>query len=1003
MTIGELAVKRPVAMLMFMCFVLLLGFVSLTNLQMDLLPKISPPVLAVVTRMPNAAPQEMSTLITEPLEAIVGTASGLKKITSHSQEGNSLIVLEFNWGSDLDSVRDELKDRIELMPLPEDATKPMVVKFDPTSMPILKLSVTGEKELTEIQRFVEDTVAPEIDSVPGVASVDISGQLTREVQLQLNEERLREFNLSPNALVQIISYNNLNLPADRLQKDNKNLPVRVVGQFEDIKELENLAVSMVPGSDSIKPIYLKDIVEIRDTYAPVSSINRTNGNPGINLSIQREGDANLVTVTQGVLRKIEELKKDGYEITLTMNQGEIVERSIGNIFQNLIIGGALAILILLVFLRSPLSTLIIAVSIPFSIVATFVLMHFAGLTLNLMTLGGLALGVGMLVDNSIVVIENIYRHLQRGENTVEAAKKGADEVAMAITASTLTTMAVFLPVVFVGGLTGEIFGELAITVAFALLASLVVALTVIPMLASIILKYRKGKITGYKEWKPYSNFLRYPLKFRLITLLITIAVFAAAMSQLGGIGREFIPEMDEGAFNINLSMPVGTKLDVTNTEVEKVERVLEDYEGIRAYSVRVGKNEGTTSGSNTHTAEISVMLVDKADREMETKEYMDKIREDLVDIDGELGFEQQNELRSMAGSSEMQLVIRGRTLAGVQQQTQRIVEELKAMDNLGEVKSNLEDQKPEIQINVDKERAILYGLTTAQIAQRVRVELGGERITYLTHNGQRIEVRLTTHLPQTKDYNELMQLTIPTNMGEITLDQVAEIKEAMGPQTIYRENQQVTGLIEAKIVDGDLGTVQNDIQGIIDELGLPVGYQTEFTGSAQLMEEGFAGLQFALILAIALVYMIMAAQFESLLNPFIIIFTMPFALIGVVLALLLSGRALGITAYIGIIMLAGIVVNNGIVMVDYINGLRREGMEKQEAIINGASVRLRPILMTALTTVLALVPLALGIGEGAEMQAPMATAVVGGLVTSTILTLIVIPVLYSYLSPKKIR
>lgn len=1003
MSLGSLAVNRPVAMLMLMAFVLLLGLVSLTNLQMDLLPKISPPVLAVITRMPNAAPSEIATLITEPLESVVGTASGLQRISSRSQESSSLIILEFDWGINLDGVREEIKDRVEMIPLPNGATKPMVVKFDPTSMPVLQLSVTADKDLNEIQKYVEEVVAPKLDSIPGVASVDISGGLNREIRIEPIVERLLAYNIKPENLGKMIALNNLSLPAHLVNKDQKNLPVRVMGQYESVDDLKSMVVAM-DFNESMTPVYLKDVAKIEDTFAPLSSYNRTNGRQGINLSIQKEGDSNLVTVAQGVLEAISNLERNtDYTFTVAMNQGEIVEDSIRNIAQNLVMGAILAILILLIFLKSPLSTLIIAVSIPFSIVATFVLMYFTGLTLNLMTLGGLALGVGMLVDNSIVVIENIYRHLQNGEETKEAAKNGADEVSMAIIASTLTTMAVFLPVVFVGGLTGELFGELALTVAFSLLASLVVALTVIPMLASILLKYRKGKIKKFKPWKYYGLLLSYPLKYRAITLMVTLTVFLLSVFQFNNIGREFIPEIDEGSFFMNLSLEEGTNLEATNQEVEKIEAILKEFSEVKTVSVRVGSTGGLTGAPRTNTAEINVVLDRELTGSLSTNDFMEGVRAKLDGVKGAVTFSQQNEMQAMAGSSELQIILQGPSLEGVQQESERIVEALNGIEQLTDVKSNLESTKPEAQVIIKEESLPLFGLTTAQVAQATKLQLDGETITFLNENGNRTEIKMVHPKRGENNFQDLGEIEIVTPMGgTITLDQVAEIKEGYGPRTIYRENQKVTAQIQGKIIKGDLGTIQRQVNTIIEELALPPGYSISYSGAAQMMEEGFQGLKFALILAIALVYMIMAAQFESLLNPFIIIFTIPFAMIGVITSLLITGRALGITAFIGIIMLAGIVVNNGIVMVDYINKLRRGGLGKSEAIVEGAQTRVRPILMTTLTTILALIPLALGIGEGAELQAPMATVVIGGLMVSTLLTLIVIPVLYSLLSPKKI-
>ncbi|SHJ68604.1 hydrophobic/amphiphilic exporter-1, HAE1 family [Anaerobranca californiensis DSM 14826] len=997
MTFGTLAIKRPVAILMLMAFVLLLGLVSLTNLQMDLLPKISPPILGVVTRLPNAAPNEVATLITEPLEMVVGTTSGLKKISSRSAEGTSIIILEFNWGINLDAVREEIKDRLEFLQLPEDASKPMIVKFDPTRMPVLQITVTGEKTLREIQRYVEKEVVPKLDSIPGVASVEVTGAPEKEINFIIDEEKLQKYGVNPKTLAGLINLNNLNLPAHKIEKDNKIFPIRVIGQFKNLNQMENIIVGMEFG-DELTPVYLKDVVQIEEIYTPLESLSRTNGLDGINITIQREGDSNLVQVTQRVLEKIDKMERGGeYNFTVTLNQGEIVQKSINGIVQNLVIGAFLALIILLVFLRSILSTLVVTISIPFSLIATFILMYFTGLTLNLMTLGGLALGVGMLVDNSIVVIENIYRHLQQGKDLSEATKNGVDEVAMAITASTFTTMVVFLPVVFVGGLTGELFGELALTVSFSLLASLLVALTVIPMLSFLLLKYQR-KIPKFRVGGLYKVLLSYPMAYKGITLLLTVVVFILALSQYPKIGREFIPEIDEGSFIINLTMEEGTNLDLTNEEARKIEKMLEGYEEIEVISTRVGSKGGITGAPRTDRAEISVLLKERGS----TKEFISKFRETLTDINGTVSFTQQNEFRDMMGSSELQLILHGPDLEGVQKVTRDILIALEKVENLEDIRSNIEGVKPEAQILIDRNKSALYHLTTAGIAQNIKTQLAGERIGYLFEDGKRVEIKLIYNKEkEERDSNNLknLQLTTPIG-GRVSLGEVAEIRYAYGPRTIYREDGRVTSIIQGKITKGDLGTIQKEVDKVISELNLPQGYSTSYGGASQLMEEGFQGLSLAFILAFFLVYMIMAAQFESLLNPFIIIFTIPFAGIGVIGGLLLTGKALGITAFIGIIVLTGIVVNNGIVLVDYINKLRQQGLKKEEAIIKGGCVRLRPILMTALTTILALIPLALGLGDGGEMQGPMAIVVIGGLFISTLLTLFVLPVIYYFLSAK---
>lgn len=998
---GSFAVKRPVMMLMLMLVVFLLGVISLRQLCLELLPRFQPPVLAVYTAWGNSSPQEVSAMVTVPLEGVVATVSGLKSLSSVSGEGSSVIICEFNWGSNLEAARDEIKERLGFIPLPDDAAQPLILRYDPTSMPGLRLSLSGDVSGERMDEIVRDIIIPDIECVQGVAAVDVSGLQSREIRVLMGGENLAQ-GLSLMQVVQAIQAANIALPAGTVIDGEEEANVRVLSKFT-VAELERTILGLTP----MGFITLGQVAAIEDGRAPGTSIVRTNGKEAVVLAVRKEGDANLVQVNQGVLARIEQLQSrlEDVELVVTMNQAKYIQDSIASIGQNLLLGAGLAILVLLVFLRSPLSTVIIAVSIPFSVLATFVLMQFSGLTLNIMSLGGLALGVGMMVDNSIVVIENIYRLLQQGLSANEAAARGANEVAGAITASTLTTLAVFLPVVYVGGMTGELFRELAWTVSFSLLASLLVAITVIPMLASRILPL--GKIAEVKSpTSPglYEGAVGWAVSHRGLVLAATALVVAISIPPFFRLGREFLPAIDEGSFNIKITMPVGTTLEATGAVAEKMEQVLAEHGDLQVYSTQVGEADWgyDISQQGKNTASIDVRLT--AGARGASEEVMAWVRreaERILPPAAVVSVRRQDEFSSLAGSGMLLVNVRGDEIERVQALAEEVQGKLASLPGLAEVASSLDKRLPEQQVIIDRQRAAALGLTSAQIAAQVNAAKNGQVATYISIEGKQVAVKVQGAGLDTSA--DLANLVLASASGRpVILKEVATILPGQGPMTLYRTDQQSTVQINAVIEEGDLGGISVQAEELLAEIDWPQGYSASIGGAGLLMQEGFDSLYMALGLAVVLVYMIMAAMFESLRHPLVILFTLPLAAVGAILALYFSPYALGITALIGIIMLAGIVVNNAIVMVAAINQLREKGMETREAIISGAGLRLRPILMTAFTTIIAMLPLALGLGEGAELQAPLATAVLGGLLSSTLLTLLVVPAIYSVLAGKSV-
>ncbi len=1008
MNLYKFSVNRPVATIMLMLVALLIGVVSLGGLSMDLLPKIDAPVLVVVTTFPGAGPEEVDLLVTEPIEKAVATTGGVKTVSSISREGLSAVVVLFNWGVDVTDARRDVQERLDRLMLPNDVDKPYVMRYDPTQMPIMQLSVFGEGSMEELTRLAEENIIPRIEAVEGVASVGLIGGEEREVLISLNQEALIEYDVTQERIVGLIQASNLNYPLGYIQHDDRSLNLRYVGRMESMEDLSSLVVSQRPvfsetGEVSLESIHLADVATIEDRAVETKSINRTNGMPSIGLTIQKEGDANTVLVSGAVRDELDKLS-ERYDVSFVaaVDEGAFIEQSLENVATSLVIGGLLAALVLLLFLKSIRTTLIVAIAIPFSILVTFILMYFRGLTINIMTLGGLALGVGMLVDNSIVVVENIHRHLQLGASRKDAALKGTGEVARAITAATLTTLAVFLPLAFIGGLTGELFKELALTVSFALIASLLVALTVIPMLSSLFASKAPGSGKHSRRESFYTRVLKGALKHPYVTLLIALALLGGSFFFLyPAIGTEFLPTADEGTFVVSVSLPVGTNLDTTQKKVREFEDIILAIPEVESVTSQIGAGAGieslrSSAVGGTHSAELWIKLIPVVERNRTTEEVMLEVRRQIEPVRGEaeVAYNLQSAMAAASGQpSTLEVIVKGSDPDILREIVPGVMDEIAQVDGVVRVESNLEMAKEEVHLAIDQDKASQFGLYPGQITTNVSQAIRGTNVGRMA-DGTNINVRYDQEYWHNSKALEELMIKSPTGAW-VALGEVSELKESTGPLTITKENGQVTAQLVGYFEGRDLGSITSDVTNMAAELDLPEGYSVELVGASQMMQEGFDDLKFALILAIFLVYMILAAQFESLAKPFSIIFSMPFAAIGILVALYLTNIAFGITAFMGVIMLVGIVVNNGIVLVDFTNQLKEQGLNTTAAIIEAARTRLRPVLMTAITTTFGLLPLALARGEGAELQQPLAWAVIGGLTSATLITLIIVPVGYS--------
>lgn len=1018
MKLSDLAVRRPVTIAMVFLVIILLGTVSMVKLNMDLLPELDLPMAMAITSYEGVGPEEIENLVTRPIEGSLGTVNGIKNINSVSSQGSSSVFIEFAWGTDMNFAVTQMREKIDFLApmLPEGVEKTMFFKLDPNMMPIMVLGFGGNLDLVTLDKLASDVIKPHLERVDGVASVQVMGGVKREIRISALPQRLQAYGLSLDSIVSNLRMENRNMSAGTIEEGLKEHMVRVTGEFSSIQEIEDLQLPLASGGY----IRLGEIAQIEDTYKEKNQFVYMDGVPCVQITVQRQTDANTVKVSDAINKELLEIKKllpAEAEYKIAFDQASFIRLALDNVKSNVLIGAMLAIFILLLFLRNIRSTLIIGTAIPISIIATFILMYFGGLTLNLISLGGLALGVGMMVDNAIVILENIYRYRQEGWSRIEAAKRGSNEVALAVTASTLTTIAVFLPIVYVEGLASQIFRPMALTVSFSLIASLLVALTLVPMLSSKILKLEQNSKNDNNKkrvspltritnlWgnalnaldQKYRSLLAWAINHRKKVIISTLLLIIVSVALMPMVGVEFIPKQDTGEYSINIALPNGTAVRetqrVTQMVVEYIQELPEDDWAIYA----VGMGGGMIgNSSSSERATISGKLVNKTERNRSIDEVLDELRKKCANIPG-ADIEIRAADASMGGTTaSIEIGLMGDNLDVLKALADTVAERIKMVDGTREVQTSLEDGRPEIHVQINRQKANQYGINGMQLSAFLATAINGATATKYRNDGEEVDVCVVLNEEYRQNLNDLEYLTISSPSGTlIPLKDIASLEITTGPTKINRLNQSRRVSITGDISGRDLGSVMKDIQQSLNDVLIPPGVQLEYAGANKEMIKAFTDLSLALILAVILVYMILAAQFEGLLTPFVIMFSIPPTLIGVVFSLLLTKRTMSVPTFIGVIMLAGIVVNNAIVLVDYINTLRkRDGMDRNEAILKAGPTRLRPILMTTLTTVLALVPSVLGVGEGAELSAPMATAVAGGLTFSTLITLILIPCIY---------
>ncbi|MEW5945149.1 MAG: efflux RND transporter permease subunit [bacterium] len=1012
---SSLGVRRPVAVSVVVVVVAVLGYISMSRLGVDLMPDIQFPVISVITAYEGVAPEEIENQVTRHVEDVVGSAENVKNMYSSSQEGLSIVTAEFEWGVDVDTAAEDVRDGLEFMKrfLPVDAEKPMVVKFDPAMFPVVMISFFGREDELSLRDYVEDVVMPRIERVESVAASYIFGGMEREILVEVDAGKLDAHEIPIMQVVRTIGMENLDVTGGRVDRGYREYLVRSKGEFERVKEIGKVALMTRSG----RPVYLEDVAAVKDTSVETRHHSRMNRRPAIMMGAIKETGSNTVKVVNGVRDVLEKLRGElppDVDFRLAFDQSEYVKQSVTNVQGNLLSGAVLAVIVVLVFLGSFRGTLIVGFAIPVSVIAAMIPIYFQGFTLNNVSLGGLAIAVGMLVDNSIVVLENVFRHMQGGKDPYAAGEEGTAEVASAISASTLTTVVVFMPIAYIGGMAAKIFSQLAWTVTYSLAASLAVAVVLVPMMTCRLI--RIGESAGERKSLllrvrgRYERVLAWAIRHRWTVVGASFAMLLISLAFTAGMGKELMGEANAGEFIIEFDLPKGTRLGETDRITRKFEDAIMPLEFVESVGSRVGVPEesagfGAAFGGRDegpHTSSIMVKLKPLEERGgVSTPEAM-RIVGDMIESEPGLNRRVRTMMNFMAHmGSGLEIDIFGDDLNALRELSNRIAGRIRDVEGLQELNLSITEGRPELLIRYDRDKLSSHGLNVAEAAHVVRAAMKGQVASLYREGDDEYDVRVRYRPDDRDTVEDIRNIALHTPMGaRIRLRDVADIGFTTGPTKLERKNRHRLAKITGDISGRPLGDVVEEIKARLSDVTAPEGYSIEFGGQYEQMQDVFASLTFALLLAVFLVYMVMAAQFESLLHPFVIMFTVPLAFIGVIPGLFITGIPLSLMSFLGIIMLVGVVVNNGIVMVDFINQLKRGGMERTAAVVVGASVRFRPVIMTALTTIFGMLPLALGLGgEGAEMRQPMGVAFISGMVTATALTLVVVPVVYSLLDP----
>lgn len=1012
MLLTKFSIRRQITLVMIYAVVIFFSFFALTQLKIDFFPDITFPFAGVITSYAGVGPEDIETLVTRPVEEAVSSVKHIKKVSSQSSKGSSVVTLEFKYGTDMNQAESDIRKNLDYIRdfLPGDASEPMVFVFDPSMMPISYFSLSSPYlGPAELRRLAEDKVEPMLERIDGVASVQTMGGSQRQINVSINPVLLASYNLSPNDVTQAIQFGSGIQPAGTIQTRGKNFNLRVLSEYTTLDQVRKTIVTYKNGL----PVYVKDIAAVEDGFKENTNEVRADYGEGVMLLVSKQSDANTIITS----RKIKEALPDmlaalpeGTAMVPIWDQSEFILMSVGNLRNSAIFAFVLSFLVIYFFLRNIRGSLIMGISIPVSVVATFAVMFAANVTLNIISMAGLALAIGMLVDNSIVVLENIYRHHEMEKNIMESANIGASEVGMAITASTLTTISVFVPVLFVPNITGQLFKDMVLTISYSLGVSLLVAVTLVPMMATRILKLdatpQPGRLTRFKETiggllvklsNNYSKALHWSIYHKKTVLISVSVAFVLSLVIAAFLGGEFMPKTDQGMIYAIMESPSGTPIEQTRMYAYKLEDIIKETVGkdeFQQLSIFYGQREGLGAfGVTSSTIELMVKLTPPEKRKASQFEIQDRMRKRFDQLPGISYIFQENASFTTERDIEVQVI--GFDVNGAKTIANELKAKMENVKGLVDISLNTKEETAELQVHLNKDLLNHYGLTTMQVAANISTAIQGRVASQYHEKGDEynVYVQFAKEYRNRKESLEQIELALPVG-GRVRLKDVATIAEEQSIPTIFRENQNRFVSVGCGLSGIDLSTAVSAINKIIADTPIPSEYQVIIGGTAEDQQEAFFYLGLAFLAAVVLVYMIMASQFESLVDPLIIMFTVPLSIIGVFFFLAMTGTTISVMALVGIVMLVGIAVNNGIVLVDYINQQRRKGMELYEAVEFGCKARMRPVLMTALTTILGMVPLAIGMGSGAETWSPLARSVIGGLTATTVLTLIVIPVLY---------
>jgi HAE1 family hydrophobic/amphiphilic exporter-1 len=1059
MNIARFSVTRPVAVTMRIASLVLLGLVCLTKLPVDLLPRVSLPTLAVITRWPNAAPAEIETQITRPIEQAVSSASNIYQVSSTSSQGSSVVRVQFNYGTDIGQAAIDVLQQVERarQGFPNDPTlqAPLVSRFDPSQLPILIYGVSGEQNLALLKSELNNQVSPIIQSAAGVASAVSTGGIDRAIIIDVDPDKLQAYHLLLSDVSRKIVAENMDMPAGIAREGKTEFTIRSMGYFRSPQEISRVPVGSING----QLISLGQVATVRDSNQEQRIFTRLNGEPAAGMIIVKQSSANTVDTAKNVAQKLDQVKKlfPNLKWGLAYDQSQFVTNSIDDVRNSALIGGTLAIIILMLFLRNFRSTLVVALSIPISIISTFTLMYLCGFTLNTLSLSGLSLATGLIVDDAVVVLENIFRHIERDKRLpAEAAVSGTKEISGAVIASTITIMVVFLPLFLIQGLAGQMFTQFALVVIFSMAISLLDALTVVPMLASRLIKEEEveaeamdfsehtsgngkrppnethkngGFVKRIFDWfgerfraldAAYHRRLLWALQHRGWVVGGALALTAATFLLVPQIGTEMLPQTDSGNFTVNLKLPVGTALEETNALTLRAEEIVRKNPDIQTVFAAAGSNlslRGTSTSQTAYQGGMTVRLKDN--RKHSTQEVMKTIQKQLGSIAGARIVVQPYDVVTQilsGGNQNVEVDIYGPDLPTLSGVAKDVLAQARTIPGMESADTNVQDATPELQFRVDREKALELGVSYADVASTLNTATNGSLSSYYQEGGYQYPIYVQVPMEQRRTIDQILNLPVasgtsggtggagrqssPTSgsaqtSSYVRLRQVTEPDRQLGPNEIPRQDSQRYIGIVATAQGRPQSEILADLNKMMSAYKFPPGYYWTFGRSQRQQQEEFSGLGLAVVMAIALIYMLLASQFESFVYPLTILLSVPLSAIGVALALFLTGRSFGLTAFIGLLLLIGIVVKNGILLIDYTNQLRARGLQRDEAVLTAAPTRLRPILMTTCAAILGMLPLALSLGKGSETQAPLATSVIGGLITSTLLTLFVVPVVYT--------